>query len=199
MIIERIVNNFLSSNTYVLYLGRIAFCIDCGDVDAILKVLPPKSILKGVFLTHTHIDHIYGLKELLNLFPNCLVYTSDFGTKALGSSKINLSKYHENIEDFELQINNVCKLCDGDSIELFGENYVLTVLQTPGHDESCLTYRMGNVLFTGDSYIPGLKTVTTFPHSNKKNADISIMRILRLLNECDIYPGHGEIVKSFKD
>ncbi|MCE5174409.1 MAG: MBL fold metallo-hydrolase [Bacteroidales bacterium] len=50
-------------------------------------------MIKGVLLTHAHLDHIYGLPELFERFPDCLLYTNDFGMKTLADDKLNMSRY----------------------------------------------------------------------------------------------------------
>ena len=64
------------------------------------------------------------------------------------------------------------------------------VYYTPGHDESCLCYEVEENLFTGDAYIPGVKTVTTFPHSSKKKALESDFRISSMVRGMKVWPGH---------
>ena len=66
----------------------------------------------------------------------------------------------------------------------------LRLKREPGHDESCLCYEIDENLFTGDAYIPGVKTVTTFPHSSKKKALESDLRISSLARGMTVYPGH---------
>ena len=172
------------------------YLVDCGDIDILLTVLPKGGSIKGVFLTHTHFDHIYGVKRLLDLYPSCLVYTSEYGVKGLSSDKLNLSRYHTEGESIEFTSNNVRALKEGDVISLFNGDIKLFVMETPGHDPSCLTYRVDDKIFTGDSYIPGVKTITNLPHGNKLAAKCSEMRIKEVIEKykCDIYPGHGEIL-----
>ena len=69
---------------------------------------------------------------------------------------------------------------------------VLEVLETPGHDKSCLTYKLGNDVFSGDSYIPGVKVIASFPNSHKTDAVKSKERIVRLADGRNLYPGHGD-------
>ena len=83
-------------------------------------------------------------------------------------------------------------VCDGDRIELFPGEF-LTVLETPGHDKSCLTYYTESVVFSGDSFIPGVKVITTFPRSDKQEAARSVEKILKLAEGRDLYPGHGDV------
>ena len=133
------------------------------------------------------------MNYLLKKFPDAFIYTNEFGKNALQSPKINFSRYHEEVEDFILlKPENVRVIKDGDQIELYDDASV-EVFATPGHDESCLTYMIKNNLFTGDSYIPGLKVVTTFPYSNKEKALLSEQKIISLVHNCNIYPGHGPV------
>ena len=60
MTLQRIENNFLSSNTYVLSDGDKTILVDCGDVEKIDENL----LIDAVILTHPHFDHIYGLNKL---------------------------------------------------------------------------------------------------------------------------------------
>lgn len=75
---------------------------------------------------------------------------------------------------------------------------MLIVTETPGHDESCLTYYTKKIIFTGDSFIPGLKIITTFPRSDKEKAARSLQVILEIAEGRDLYPGHGEFFPDFK-
>lgn len=164
-------------------------------MDILLTLSPKDVFIKGVFFTHTHFDHIYGVKKLLRLFPSCLVYTTEYGVKGLNSDKLNLSRYHTG-DSIKFSSCNVRILREGDIIPLFNGDTRLMVMETPGHDPSCLTYRIDNTLFTGDAYIPGVRTITNLPHGNKLAAKYSEMRIKEVIEKykCDVYPGHGEIL-----
>lgn len=97
MNIHQIVNSVFTSNTYILSVegkdGHVL--IDIGDITPIRKFVQEKGgTVQALFLTHTHYDHIYGIKDLLRLYPDCMVYTSSFGKEALSSDKLNFSRYH---------------------------------------------------------------------------------------------------------
>ena len=77
---------------------------------------------------------------------------------------------------------------------LFTSNtFVLT--DESSHDWSCMSYYTNEVIFTGDSYIPKIKVITSFPKSNKMEAKVSLDRILKFCKTRDVYPGHNEIEK----
>lgn len=61
---------------------------------------------------------------------------------------------------------------------------------TPGHNPSCLTFEVGDYLFTGDAYILGIKVVTIFKGGDKKIAAESVERIIELAIGKITFPGH---------
>lgn len=190
--IDFITNTVFSSRTYWLTEKdqRDVWLVDCGDIEEVVKRLHKDSRIVGVLLTHVHFDHIYGLNQLMRLFPDCRVYTNDFGQKSLTDPKRNFSRYHTDVEDFVFEYpESIVVIGEGEKIELF-EGVYADVFYTPGHDESCLCYEVGENLFSGDAYIPGIKTVTTFPHSSKKKALESDLRISSMARGMKVYPGH---------
>lgn len=191
--IHQIVNSVFTSNTFVLTDEQnTAYLVDIGDFEPIAQ-LGIKEI-KGVFLTHVHYDHIYGLRELLERFPNCPIYTSEWGVEALASDKLNFSRYHG--DPLIIKCENVKVLSERDRIVLF-DSITLDVFETPGHNRSCLTFKVGNSIFTGDAYIPGIKVVTTLPNANKMDAEASKERIAAMAQGLDLYPGHGDVYLNY--
>lgn len=196
MEIRQIINSVFNSNTFILSdVGSLnVFLIDIGDFGSIISQMKKDSVIKGVFFTHTHYDHIYGIRELVKVYPECIIYTSSFGREALASSKKNFSRYHN--DSIVFVNSNLQVLKEGDKVLLF-PNTELEAYETSGHDKSCLTYKIGKHVFSGDSFIPGLKVITSFPYSNKIEANISVQRIISLANGNDLYPGHGAIYENF--
>lgn len=143
----------------------------------------------NVLLTHGHFDHIYGLNELARINPGAVVYTNEYGRDMLLSPKLNMSKYHDTPFVFEMP-DNIRIVEDGDTIDL-GNGIMAHAIFTPGHNPSCITWRIGDMLFTGDAYIPGVKTVTNLPHCNRKDAAESERKILEIAaSGLTVCPGH---------
>ncbi len=186
--IHQIANSLFNSNTWIIELEDTLWLVDCGDVETVIPLLKNKS-LSGILLTHAHFDHIYGLNTLFRICSNALLYTNVYGKIALTDSKKNLSFYHETPYVFDFP-ERVRIIDDGDTIEL-NEDYQAVAVATPGHNNSCLSYVLDDCLFTGDSYIPGLKVVTSLPGGNKVNANESLEKIMNLAKGRIIYPGHG--------
>lgn len=192
MTLQRIENNFLSSNMYLLSDEDKTILIDCGD----LEKVDDRPQIDAVFITHPHFDHIYGLNKLLERQPSCKVFILKGGREYLASARKNLSKYHETPYTFESE--NICEINDGDTI-MISENLKVRVYATPGHNPICATYVIGNYLFSGDAYIPEVKTVTILPQSNKADALKSEEIIKRLWTKgMTICPGHGKIISNNK-
>lgn len=184
-------NSVFSSNTYVLDNGEEkAYLIDVGDYGPIRDCLDRLGARPaGLFLTHAHYDHIYGLPKLLSDFPECPVYTCRDGAEALASERLNFSKYH--MDPIAWDGSGIRILEEGSIVPLFG-GVELRALHTPGHDSGCLSFLVGRALFSGDSYIPGFKVVANLPRSDKAAAAQSLERLRLLAEGCDLYPGHGD-------
>lgn len=193
MQVTRLVNTFYTSNTYVLWRENCPYVwlVDCGDYASQVRPLLGSRYVRGVLLTHTHADHIYGLEEVLADFPDVSIYTNEFGCMALGDSRLNLSRYHTEVPCLELDgRDHVITVDEGADLELF-EGVWCRVLSTPGHDRSCLSYLIGEYLFTGDSFIPGIKVKASFPNSNKVDAEASYKRLETISKDYTVCPGHG--------
>lgn len=186
------INSVFDSNSYLIYKEDLEECylIDCGDTKPVLDYIKQHCLhLKAVFLTHTHFDHIYGLNELVEQVPAVTVYTSEFGKMALQSDKLNLSRYNQYSFVFRY-VERIRVLGESEIIRICG-NMVMEALSTPGHDKGCLTYRIGENVFSGDSFIPGLKVVASFPNSDKLDARTSEQLIREWARGNNLYPGHG--------
>lgn len=196
MQVDQNINSLFASNTFIISSKHSddVWLVDIGDMDATLGKISKFQKIKGVFITHTHYDHIYGIRDLIAYFPDCKIYTSINGKKGFLSDQYNFSKYHE--DPIILDTPNIEVVKEGNRINLF-DDYYIEVFETPGHDWSCLTYKLGDdILFTGDSFIPGLKVITSFPKSNKKESEKSLQKIYSLISgPTIIYPGHGDNVR----
>ena len=195
MFVYQIVNSIFESNTYIISDSSYQNCwlVDCGDAEILIDwIKEHNKKLSGIFITHSHFDHIYGLNLVVSAFPECIVYTSGKGKEGLFSDKLNFSRY--NCDGFIYQFDNICILEDNNKIEIYPDVF-MSVIETPGHDWSCLAYSSQEFIFTGDSYLPDYKVMTKFPKSNKVQAEESLIKIKEFiaLGAKNVFPGHGDV------
>ncbi len=189
--IHDITNSIFTSKTYILSRegSDKAWLVDIGDVEPVLDYLNEKKLtVQGVFLTHAHFDHIYGLEALVEHFPSCNVFVTQYAKEALASDKLNMSRYHGDRINYD--IDNVTVVHEGESMTLYEDEPQMVFYETPGHNPGCLTMVWNNYIFTGDAYIPGVGANTKLPGADKELAKQSLERILKLAQGRTILSGH---------
>ena len=188
LVVTSAVGQVMDSLVYILSDGisNDYYLIDIGDFDAAQSLLHEDAMVRGVFITHGHHDHIFGINALKEAYPDCVVYASEECARMLASAKANLSMYLEMPMEYK---GEVAILHDGDVVNMF-DSISLTVIATPGHNPSCLTFDIENYLFTGDAFIPGVAVVTSLPKGDKALAEQSLKRIQLLASDKTVCPGH---------
>lgn len=181
-------NSLLQSASYII--GK--FLIDCGDGDAILKVADEYNIkITGIFLTHCHQDHIYGIPKVMSRFPKAKIYCSQMTHKGLNDEHLNLMYIMpEYAYTFEYN-DNVVELTEG--MHLI-EGVEIEMIICNGHSNDCQSFIIGDNIFTGDAFIPFAKVFAKWPTSNKKFAIESEQKLLQIAKHRNltIRPGHWQ-------
>jgi hydroxyacylglutathione hydrolase len=197
--IQYLTNEEYNSNTYLIKNKNVensCYLIDAGQSEKVFDALTKSDKITAIFLTHAHYDHICGINQITARFPECVVYCSELTKKALANSKINLSFYHSKPTVFIS--NKIIEVSEENKIEIYPQIHV-AILATPGHNEGCLSFKIDNALFTGDSLIPGIAIVTKLKSGNKAEAPRSIIKIKDNTSRDDvIYPGHGRSFEASK-
>ncbi len=187
----RFVNSIFTSNSFIVVFegDNSAWVIDPGDsIPILLWLKNSNKKLIGILITHAHFDHIYGINDLCDNFPEIKIYASKQAREGMFSAKLNSSFYTET--PFVVKCNNI-KIVDEPDQILLSHNIYANVISTPGHNNDCLSFEIENNLFTGDALIPGIKVHTKSKYSNKSLAFNSIQRIFKQFNENTIiWPGH---------
>ena len=193
MQITQFPNSVFNSNTFVIHDGEQAVIVDLGDFQPVKDYLEKNGLTPvALLVTHVHYDHIYGIPEFMKAYPETPIYTSELGKESFNNPKWNFSRYHD--DPISIDSPQIHTIDDGEALNLLGTEF--KAIHTPGHDHSCITYQAEDNLFTGDSYIPDIKVVDTFPKSNKALAREWYDRLQSLTSDFNIYPGHGEIKKK---
>ncbi|GAW41343.1 putative metallo-hydrolase [Brevundimonas sp. SH203] len=88
---------------------------------------------------------------------------------------------------------------DGDRFAL-GE-LTVEVIHTPGHTPACVSYRIGDAVFTGDTlFMPDYGTARTdFPGGDARTLYRSIQRLLALPDDTRVFVGHDYLPQGRAD
>jgi hydroxyacylglutathione hydrolase len=189
----KLVSSYKNANTFVVEINEFDILIvDLGNypIDELLKFISENNKnLVGLFLTHEHADHCYGV-DLLKSKIEFTLYCSEKCDINMRDPKQNFSRYIEDFESFGIQSEAVV-IKEGQTLNFNG--FELLIMETPGHSPGSICLFAENIAFTGDSILNNVESPLSFPHSSKKEYQQSKINILKKLNfETKIYPGHGE-------
>lgn len=162
------------TNTYVIESENEMLLIDMAEgkeqwIRDLTQVVR-KGQLKGVLLTHSHVDHIGGIHQVFKEYGNVPIYR----------------RMTEN-NDEEYPGIEFSHINDGETIGIPGAT--LQVVYTPGHKEDhvCFLLKEENALFTGDSILGrGSTYVQDYPVYME-----SLYR-MQQLGVQKLYPAHGD-------
>jgi hydroxyacylglutathione hydrolase len=179
--IERLQLGPFGTNAYVLTCRQTRDSVvvdapdEAGKIIESLKGTNPRYIL----LTHSHMDHIGALSELMSKLRIPLAaHTADADVLSPPP---------------EIQLN------DGDTIS-FGNNK-LEVLHTPGHTPGSLCFKTGKYLLAGDTIFPGGSGKTSSPANFQQITKSITSKLFPLDDDTQVYPGHGDstVLKKEKE
>lgn len=166
---------------------------DFSVIDGVLKAekLTPLAVL----LTHSHFDHVCGIKSARD--KGVQVYISQNDAKNLESANGTLSTFvgvnYAPVFDYQLL---------DEKTYLFGD-ILVEVIYTPGHTSGSVVYKIDDLLFTGDTVFKGTVGRTDLPSGSyfdiKKSVNRLIARLLNGNTNYKIYPGHGDFTDFYTE
>lgn len=194
----------LGCNVYLVYDADEWILIDIGyeeTVDDFIEIIRqldfPLSRCKTLVATHADVDHIQGLAKAKQLLKTT-VTSHPNAVKPLesGDTLITLAEIEaQNLKlamppvEIEHQVN------EGDVIEI--GSLRLEVWHTPGHTDSQLSFRMGDVLLSGDNiYRDGCIGAIDAHHGSDIKAFIRSLERIRDSDVKWLAPSHGPIFRN---
>ena len=189
--IDKMCLGMFSTNCYIVRREESDECLVFDPADSgkyIYDTLTEKGLkVAGIFITHGHFDHIYGVDELRSL-SGAKVYAGTEEEKLLSDESLNCS----------LQMGRVVKvtpdyfLRDGEEIDLAGIK--IKAIETPGHTIGSVSFYIEEAasIIVGDLIFMESVGRTDLPTGSMKTlVQTAKEKILTLPDKTRIYPGHG--------
>ena len=142
--------------------------------------------VKAIVLTHTDVDHIAGLAELIKALGPLPVAVHDAERYVIVEGR---SLRREFAVDGP-RMDNVVSLNPG--IPFIAGSITLDVLHTPGHSPGGVSLRVGEAVFTGDALFAGSIGRSDFRNSDGQALLDGIRtQLLSMPDGVEVYSGHG--------
>ena len=170
--IKRMPVGQIGTNCYLLEDTEAKTCavIDPGDqpddIDREIRKAGLK--LTMILITHGHFDHVLGVPGLLQKWP---------GTVYVDDKEVNWKKAGDQYM-LLAPVEGIHTVKEGDTIDFGGTP--IQVLHTPGHSPGSVTYRVGDVLFFGDTLFAGSCGRTDFVGGSYGQILQSLKRLVSL-------------------
>ena len=198
-IIERFVLGPYETNCYLVTARDHPACwiVDASfEPGAMIdRVRELDRTVEAIVLTHAHVDHIAGLDELAEAFPDAPIYLHPSEHRWLTDPMLNLSGFAG--DPVVCRTLATHALEDGQTLVLLGQTW--RVIHTPGHSPGGVTLVLESsdepaphVAFVGDTLFAGSIGRSDFPSSDEATLHRSIREKLYTLPEdTAALPGHG--------
>ena len=194
--IEQFVFNHIEVNTYLVYDETLScVVIDPGmettEENEVITSFVVSNNLKvtAILLTHTHFDHIAGLKWIYDKY-HPTVYLHADSQKIMQQAEIYASVL--GFDTGALGDIPLTTIDEGDTID-FGQSQ-MEVLFVPGHAAGslCFCLHSDKAVFTGDALFCGSIGRTDLPTGDMGQLMENLRaKVLTLPEDYKVFPGHG--------
>ncbi len=179
------------TNCYTVQSGEHLWVVDAGfEPEPLLQLIGETGLTpEAIVLTHAHSDHIAGIRQVLESYPNVPIWIATEEERWLADPELNLSAYL----GLGVTAPPASRLLnDGDELTLGQTTW--RVLHTPGHSPGGLTFVCDEhgVAIAGDALFANSIGRTDFPGSSHEQLVESIRtKLYALPDETRVLPGHG--------
>jgi glyoxylase-like metal-dependent hydrolase (beta-lactamase superfamily II) len=184
---------------YLVYDGSSFILIDIGYEDTVDEIVDlirrldfPLANCRTVIATHADVDHIQGLAKARQSLRTT-VTAHPLAVAALESGDRLLTFAEIAAQNISLDMPTVkvdATVVDGDTIAVGGLK--LEVWHTPGHTDSQLAFRLGNLLFSGDNiFRDGCIGAIDAHHGSDLAAFLTSLKRIRASDVEWLLPSHG--------
>ena len=195
--IKQILNNPIDSNCFVIFdkaIGDGCIIVDPGSKNNSIffdffdtKDLNPQYII----LTHEHFDHCWGVDELRNKYPDIKLVCSAICSDAIQNEKRNYSVFYQQ-PGFEVGAADI--ITEEADWSLDWNGYKIRFEPAQGHSAAGIIFFIDRYVFTGDSLIKDIRTVTKLKTASKDKLSETISLLEKEKGKgLIVCPGHGEM------
>ena len=171
----------------VLDYDALAVTTHTQSVDKVIRFIDERGLrLHSVLETHAHADHISASQRLKDKYGASVV---------IGQAITAVQETFKNVfnfgPDFRTDGSQFDRLVqDGDVLQAGALQ--IAVIATPGHTPACVTYRVGDAVFTGDAlFMPDFGTGRCdFPDGSAAQLYASVQRLYALDDATRVFVGH---------
>ncbi|MBQ7531075.1 MAG: MBL fold metallo-hydrolase [Paludibacteraceae bacterium] len=188
--IKTFVCNPYQQNTYVVHKAGECTCfiVDAGiyspdEEHALTEYIRRQELtVEAILITHSHPDHVCGLKRLQTLYPDAAVYRISTETE---NETQNDAPERQSMQDAKGNPEGVILRFTHSKVQIF---------HTPGHKEDCVCYYLPDegILFSGDTLFYGSVGRTDLPGGDYVTLIESLHLLMKLPADTKVYSGHGE-------
>ena len=194
----------LGCNVYIVYDANEWVMIDVGYEDTVDEILDlmreldfPFAQCRALIATHADVDHIQGLaKAKQRLRTSVIAHQAAVEPLEQGDRLRTFAEIAA--QGIELDMPPVAVeqvVADGDRIPV--GSLELEVWHTPGHTDSQLTFRLGDLLFSGDNiYRDGCVGAIDAHHGSDLTAFVVSLERIRDSGAMWLLPSHGPVFRN---
>lgn len=162
------------------------------SVDRALAIVAERGLaLVHVLETHAHADHLSGAAEIRRRTGAGI---------GVGARIVEVQKTFAALLDAHdvAADGAVFDALHGDGATFALGSLTVEVMHTPGHTPACVSYRIGDAVFVGDTlFMPDFGTARCdFPGGDARTLYRSIRRLLALPDETRVFVGHDYLPKD---
>lgn len=190
---------------YLVFDGDEWALIDIGYQDTLTEIIDmirqldfPLANCKYLVATHADVDHVQGLKRAKEIMPQARVVGHPEAARLMAEGERIMTYAEISAQGISIDLPTIQfdeTINEGDTLTV--GDLKLEVWHTPGHAPAQLSFRLGNLLFSGDNiYRDGCVGNIDAHHGSDLPAFIKSLKRIQASDVEWLLPSHGPSFKK---